>query len=179
MTAPFLTVLCSVSLTLSAQILPAVHGTSVSGRPVTLPDQVKGKIAVLVIGFSRGSAAPTGAWATRLKTDFARNPDVTIFRLPFLEEVPRMFRGLATSGVSKSAGPDDRDAVVPVFESEAAFKRLVKYSKPDDAYILVLDRTGQIRLLSGGDAETEYAGVRERTYQLLREQPNPGNQPHP
>jgi hypothetical protein len=172
-------VLLSVSITLSAQTLPVVHGTSVGGRPVTLPDQAKGKIAVLVIGFSRGSAAPAGAWATQLKTDFARNADVAVFRLPFLEEVPRMFRGLAMSGVNKSAGPDDRDTVVPVFESEAAFKRLVKYSKPNDAYILLVDRTGQIRLLSSGDLQTEYAGVRDRIHQLLREQPNPATPAHP
>jgi hypothetical protein len=175
MKALFFAVLLSVSSTLSAQALPVVHGTSVSGRPVILPNQVKGKIAVLVIGFSRGSSAPTGAWAARLKTDFERNPNVAIFRLPFLEEVPRMFRGLATSGVNKSAGSSDRDTVVLVFESEAAFKRLVKYSKPNDAYILVVDRTGQIRLLSSGDLQGEYAGVRDRTNQLLREQPNPVN----
>jgi hypothetical protein len=176
MKALFFAVLLSVSSTLSAQALLVVHGTSVSGRPVTLPDQVKGKIAVLVLGFSRGSSAPTGAWAARLKTDFARNPNVAIYRLPFLEEVPRMFRSMATSGVNKSAGTDDRDTVVLVFESEAAFKRLVKYSKPNDAYILVVDRIGQIRLLSNGDLESQYAAVRDRVNQLLHEQPNSATQ---
>jgi hypothetical protein len=173
MKALFFAVLLSVSGALSAQALPVVRGTSVSGRPVTLPDQVKGKIAVLVIGFSRGSSAPTGAWAARLQTDFARNPNAAIFRLAFLEEVPRVFRGLATSGVGKSAGTDGRDTVVVVFESEAAFKRLVQYSKPNDAYMLVVDRIGQIRLLASGDLESQYAAVRDRVNQLLREQRNP------
>jgi ATP10 protein len=166
-------VLVSVSITPSAQVLPVVRGTSVSGHPVTLPDQAKGKVAVLVIGFSRGSSTPTGAWATRLKSDFGRNSNVAIFRLAFLEEVPHMFRGLAMTGVRKSAGVDDQGTVVPVFESEAVFKRLVKYWKPDDAYILVVDRNTEIRLLSSGDVQEKYVGVQDCVNQLLGEQPNP------
>src|ERR1700692_4911902 len=105
MTIPLL---LSVSITSSAQTLPVVHGTSVSGKSVNLPDQIKGRTGVLVIGFSRGSSAPAAAWAMRLKADFGRNPDVVIFRLAFLEEVPRLFRGLATAGVKKSASPDEQ-----------------------------------------------------------------------
>jgi ATP10 protein len=166
-------VLISVSVSSSAQMLPVVRGTSVSGQPVTLPDQAKGKVAVLVIGFSRGSSSPAGAWATRIKSDFARNSNVAIFRLAFLEEVPHMFRGLAIAGVRKSAGADDQDTVVPVFESEAVFKRLVKYWKPDDAYILVVDRNTEIRLLSSGDVQAKYVGVQDCVNHLLGEQPNP------
>jgi len=154
------------SLSLTAQSLPPVHGIAVSGRSIKLPEEVKGKIAVLVIGFTRNSSAPTEAWAGRFRADFNQSGDVVVLRLPFLEEVPRIFRGLARSGVAKSAG-QDRDRVVPIFESEATFKHLVQYSKPDDAYILVLDRAGTICGVFSGDVATQYSGARERVSRLL------------
>jgi hypothetical protein len=166
-------VLMSAATASWAQPLPAVHGTSVSGHPIALPEQAAGKVAVLIVGFSRGSSVPVGEWATRLKADYGRNPNVVIFRLPFLEEVPRMFRGLAMSGVVKSAGSDDRDTVVPVFEAEAAFKRVVKYSNSNAAYILVVDRTGEIRQLSSGDLQSSYGRVRDSVNGLLGQALNP------
>jgi hypothetical protein len=161
-----LTLLCLVLLPLKAQVPPQIHGTAVSGRAHVLPDELKGRVAVLVLGFTRNSSLPAGAWAGKFKADFSRNPDVAVLQLPFLEEVPRMFRGMAKSGVEKSAG-QDRDTVIPIFESEATFKQLVHYAKPDDAYILVLDRTGAIRGVFSGQVATQYADARERVSHLL------------
>ena len=144
-----------------------------SGHPVSLPDQVKGKTTVLVIGFSRGSSAPTSEWARRLKADFAGSPDFALFRLAFLEEVPHIFRRVAIAGVARSASLDDQDTVVSVFESEASFKHLLAYSKPDDAYILVLDRNAVICLVSNGNVESEYAAVRRQVSQLIGNRPSP------
>ena len=164
--------LVSASILSSAQTLPVVHGTSVSGHSVTLPDQARGKVAVLVIGFSRNSAIPTGVWGQRLKAEFGRDPGVSIFRMPFLEEVPRLFRGMAIAGVKHAAGSEDRDTMVMVFESEAVFKHLAGYAKPDDAYIVVLDAKGAIQRRSTGDAQIEFAGVRDQIKQLLRGHPD-------
>ncbi|NYF90403.1 hypothetical protein HDF08_002505 [Edaphobacter lichenicola] len=159
-------VLCLSCIMLQAQTLPQVHGTAVSGHAHVLPDELKGKVAVLIVGFTRGSSEPAGAWANRFRTDFSHNGELVVLRLPFLEDVPKLFRGLAKSGVERSAG-QDRDEVIPIFESEAVFKQLVHYSTPDDAYILILDRAGGIQGLFSGDMATRYAGAKEQIGRLL------------
>jgi hypothetical protein len=162
-----LVLLCLSGLVLKGQTLPTIHGTSVSGREIELPNDVKGKVAVLVVGFTRNSSSPVAAWASKFKADFSHGGDLVVLRLPFLEDVPRLFRGLAKSGVEKSAG-QDRDEVVPIFESEAAYKQLVHYSKPDDAYVLVIDRSGAIRDVFAGDVGNQYSGARDRVAHLLQ-----------
>jgi hypothetical protein len=37
-----------------------------------------------------------------------------------------------------------RDRFVPILGDEAELKRLVSYQEPDDAYLVLLDRSGQI-----------------------------------
>jgi hypothetical protein len=163
-----LLLLCVFGSMVRGQSLPLVHGTSVSGRPVQLPSDLKGKVAVLVIGFSRNSSFPVAAWASRFKADFGHDGDSVVLRLPFLEEVPRIFRGLAKSSVDKSAD-QDRDEVVPIFESEAAYKQLVHYSKPDDAYVLVVDGNGAIRGVFTGDVGNQYQSAHDQVARLLQD----------
>jgi hypothetical protein len=166
--ATALLLLCVFGSLVNGQNLPPVHGTSVNGRTIQLPSDLKGKVAVLVIGFSRNSSSPVAAWASMFKTDFGHDGNPVVLRLPFLEEVPRMFRGLAKSGVDKSAG-QDRDEVVPIFESEATYKQLVHYSKPDDAYVLVIDRIGAIRGIFTGDVSNQYSSAHDRVARLLQD----------
>ena len=44
----------------------------------------------------------------------------------------------------KSVPATRRDRFVPILEDEAELKRLVSYKEPDDAYLVLLDRSGQI-----------------------------------
>jgi len=44
----------------------------------------------------------------------------------------------------KSVPATRRDRFVPMLEDEAELKRLVRYKEPDDAYLVLLDRSGQI-----------------------------------
>ncbi len=123
---------------------------------------------MLIVGFARNSSVPAVAWASRFKGDFSHAGDLAVLRLAFLEEVPRVFRGLARAGVERSAG-QDRDEVMPIFESEAIYKQLVHYSKPDDAYVLVVDRTGAIRGLFTGDVGNQYAKAHDCVDHILQE----------
>jgi hypothetical protein len=162
-------VLLSLSgLTLRSQTLPPIQGTAVSGRALHLPKDMEGKVSLLIVGFTRNSSTLAAAWASRFKEDFRPDGDPAVLRLAFLEEVPRIFRGLARSGVERSAG-QDRDEVVPIFESEALYKQLVHYSRPDDAYVLVVDRMGAIRGVFTGDVGNQYPRARDCVDHVLQE----------
>jgi hypothetical protein len=129
---------------------------------------MRGKVSLLIVGFSRNSSVPVAAWASRFKEDFSHGGDPAVLRLAFLEEVPRVFRGLAKSGVERSAG-QDRDEVAPIFESEALYKQLVHYSRPDDAYVLVVDRMGAVRGVFTGDVGNQYPRARDCVDHILQE----------
>ncbi len=154
---------------LSAQDLPRIGGESLSGRHVILPDAVSGRVAVLVLGFTKASKTPTTAWGARIETDFASNPEFVLYQLPVLEDVPGIIRGMVISSIKKSVPEKQRDHFVPVLHGEGELRKLVSYKEQDDAYLIVLDRKGSIVYqMHGALSEPNYTEFRQHIMALLR-----------
>jgi hypothetical protein len=126
------------------QRMPRIAGESFAGHKVELPEAARGNIAVLIFGFTKASKAPTSAWAEKLRCDFSSQSGFAFYQLPVLEDVPRIIRGMVISGMKKGVPATMRDHFVPILEDEAELKRLVRYKEPDDAYLVLLGRSGEI-----------------------------------
>lgn len=154
---------------LSAQDLPKIEGEGLAGHHITLPDAVSGRVAVLVLGFTKGSKTPTSAWGARIETDFAGNPEFILYQLPVLEDVPGIIRGMVISNIEKGVPENQRDRFVPVPRGERELKQLVSYKEQDDAYLILLDRRGSIVYqMHGPLSEPSYAEFRQHIMALLR-----------
>src|SRR3954463_14402491 len=70
------------AMTLSAETLPGTEGENLLGQKVKIAESLKGKVGVLVIGYSRASGEITAAWDKRLNADFASNPGVIVYQVP-------------------------------------------------------------------------------------------------
>ena len=128
----------------AVQPMLRIEGESLAGNKVVLPDAAKGKVAVLIFGFTKASKTPTSTWAKRLNADFATQPGIVLYQLPVLEDVPRLFRGMVISGIKKGVPENLREQFVPIVAGEAELKKLVSYKEPNDAYLIVLDRSGRV-----------------------------------
>ena len=153
----------------AAQQLPRLQEETLSGQQIVLPDAAAGKVAVLVFGFSRASQNSTAAWIKHLHEDYGKNTGIVIYQLPVLEDAPRLIRGMITSGMKKSVPESERANFVPVLHSEADIKKLVNYKEPDDAYLVVLDRSGKVAYQTHGAADAfAYADLRIKLQGLLK-----------
>lgn len=128
----------------AAESLPRFEGQSLSGNAVTLPDAAKGRAALLILGFSRGSQAQTKAWGQRVETAFRANPKVVIYSNAVLEDVPRLVRGMVARGIKSGIPAGQQDRFLLVYQHEQELKRAVRFKRPDDAYLVLLDGTGNI-----------------------------------
>lgn len=148
--------------------MPRIEGDSLAGHKVVLPDAVSGKVAVLVFGFTKASKGPTAEWADKILSEFGSRPGFELYQLPVLEDVPRLIRGMVISGIKKGVKENLRDHFVPVLQGEAELKKLVGYKEPDDAYLVIVDRSGQIvRQMHGAYSEARYKQVEEEVQRLL------------
>ena len=153
--------LVASSIAQSAPRMPRIEGESLAGHKINLPEAAAGKVAVLVFGFTKASKEPTGAWAERLQAEFGSRSDFELYQLPVLEDIPRLFRGMVISGIRKGVAENKRDHFVPILQGEVALKKLVQYREPDDAYLVVLDRAGNILEQSHGSLDdSAYARLR-------------------
>jgi hypothetical protein len=152
-----------------AQQIPKVDEQSLSGHRVQLPQDVSGRVAVLILGFSRASKEPSSAWGKKLHTDLGQTPGLEIYSMPVLEEVPGLVRGMVISGIKRGVPENLRDHFVPVLHNEAEWKKLVNYREPDDAYLVLLDRSGTIAFqIHGSLTEQNYPQLRQHIEQLLK-----------
>ena len=153
--------LVAVAFAQTAQQLPTTEGESLTGSKVVLPEAAKGKVSVLIFGFTKASKKDTSAWADRISSDFGSQSAFALYQLPVLESVPGFVRGMVISSMKKGVREDMRDHFVPILHGEANLKKLVSYKEPDDAYMLLLDPSGQIvEQKHGPFTETAYGPLR-------------------
>ena len=160
---------CALLGVASAQQFPRLQEENLARQQVVLPDAAGGKVAALVLGFSRTSQYSTGAWMKHLREDFGKKTGIVLYQLPVLEDAPRLIRGMITSGMKKGVPESERANFVPVMHGEADIKRLVTYKEEDDAYIVVLDRTGKVAYQAHGGTDVRgYAELQTKLQSLFK-----------
>lgn len=150
--------------------MPKTQGESLAGHTVVLPDAAAGKAAILIFGFTKASKVPTNAWADKLQTYLGARPDVELYQLPALEDLPRLIRGMVISAIKKGVPENKRDHFVPILQGEAELKKLVGYKEKDDAYLIILGRAGNIvQQIHGAPNDANIAQVKSTVESLLNQ----------
>jgi len=150
------------------ETLLRLEGQSLSGKPIVLPNDARGKIALLVIGFTKKGGQATGAWAQRFRKDFGGDQGYVIYSVAELEDAPRLLRGMITGGIRRGTPPAEQDRFLTLFQGEADLKRFVAFSNPDDAYLLLLDANGEVKWRGHGlFREEDYPALRDAAKNLV------------
>jgi len=153
-----------------AESLPRLEGETLSKKPIVLPEAARGKIALLVMGFTKKGGQATGPWEKQFKNDFGADQRYAVYPVAVLEDVPRFIRGMVTSGIRSSTPPAEQDHFVVLVHGEQDLKHFVGYSTSDDAYLLLLDAKGEIRWRGHGLFKYEdYAALKNIAKQLASE----------
>jgi hypothetical protein len=152
----------------SGPAFPRTTAETASGHPITLPDAAQGRIAVLLVAFSKKAGEATAPWEDRLIRDYTSNPRLAVFRVAVLESIPALLRHFARGGIEQNVARERRDSFVLLFHLEDVWKQVVRFDTPDDAYVVLLDGAGSVRWHTRGRADSgEYESLRSQIDQLL------------
>ena len=132
--------------------IPAAHGTSLTGTTVALPAALKGKVGVLVVGFSHASEGEVASWGRLLEANYGKSNDVAYFELPMLAGAPKLIRGMIVKKMGSAVPAAEKPHFVPLMEGEPAWRAAAHYDKPDDAYVLLVDDEGLVLWQIQGEA---------------------------
>lgn len=147
--------------------IPAVHGTTFANAKVDLPDALRGKVGILVVGFSQGSRDAVTTWGKKLASDYYDSPNVLYYEMPMLASVPRFLRGFVEGRIKASVSDRGKPHFLPLTENEGEWRALVHYKNPDDPYLLLVDETGTIRWQTQGPpTDATYAALRQQVESL-------------
>jgi hypothetical protein len=153
--------------------IPAAHGTSLTGTAVTLPEALKGKVGVLVMGFSHSSQGEVASWGRLLDANYGKSSDLVYFELPMLAGAPKMLRGMIVKKMGSAVPGTEKEHFVPLLEGEPAWRAVAHYDKPDDAYVMLVDDQGLVLWQTEGEAtDAAWSALKKRLAQVF------GTDPH-
>jgi hypothetical protein len=132
--------------------LPVVHGKSLSGSPVLLPEQAIGHPAMLVVGFSRASKEAAQPWLLNCREHFAAaaGEGARCYDVRMVEGIPRLFRGFVEGGMRKGYPAALLDQTVLVYRENDLWKQRLGVADETTAYVVVLDASGRVCGLQKG-----------------------------
>lgn len=153
----------SVGAASTAARIPEVHTPSLSNEQVSLPEGLRGKPGVLVIGFSQSSRDAVTAWGRRLAADYRDSPSVLYYEMPVLASVPRLVRGLVIRQIKASVPERAQPRFVPLLDKEQEWRSAAHFDKANEAYVLLVDGKGLIQWQTeGGPTDRQYAELKEQ-----------------
>ena len=135
----FIVLALSASLPGAQQVIPPIEGETLAGAKISLPAAAGGHPALLIVGFTRGSQEQTKAWSMRVRGRFPA------WSIAVLEDVPGLIRGMVARSIRNATPKDQHGSFVLVSRGEKPLKQAAGFSRPDDAYLLVIDGSGAIR----------------------------------
>jgi len=143
-------------------VLPGFDAETLAGRKMSMPGAVHGHNALLIVGFTHASGPYCSDWARRLAKEFPGNDPLERYNIVFLEDAPRLVRGMAKSGIKGSVPNSEYDHYLTVTEHEKQVQAAVHFETPDDAYLILLGPEGTIRwTFHGAVADGPVRQIRE------------------
>jgi hypothetical protein len=148
------------------QTLPQISGESLTGRSIELPAAASNKPAVVIFSFSKTAGNDARSWNERLSRDFPS--DVPSYTIIMLESVPKLFRGMALSGIKGSMPSSIQDRTIVLYRDETLWKQRLAFSGDNRAYVVLLTPDGRIAWRSeGAFTEDAYAQLKDRLARML------------
>jgi hypothetical protein len=153
-----LLLLISISTLSLSETMPPLRGQSFADAKVDLPADLHGRVGVLVIGFSKKSSVQTKQWNEALLPDYGNDPHVVYYEAAVLADVPSLFRGTIVKSIRNNMAPPERAHFIPILENASKWRDAAHFASSDEAYVLIIDITGQIQWRAHGPFTGELYG---------------------
>jgi hypothetical protein len=121
----------------------------------------------VIFSFSKAAGNDARSWNERLARDFPG--DVPRFTIIVLESVPKLFRGMALSGIKSSMPSSMQDRTIVLYRDETLWKQRLAVSEDNRAYVLLLGSEARIQWRSeSAFTEDAYAQLKDQLARTLR-----------
>ena len=139
-----LTAICILISPAGAQQIPDTQTKALDGSSVHVPDASSGKPLLFVIGFSHQSSDPCGAWNKRISPLYLNDSSILYYEAADLQNVPSLVLRMVLHGMKKDIPANQHSRFLILQSNDAEWKNAVKFSAPNDAYILLTNPAGHI-----------------------------------
>jgi hypothetical protein len=149
--------------------LPEIQGETLEGKSLELPTACAGKITLIVFSFTKKGGMSAWQWRDSFEKELGSNSNVSNYGVMFLEGVPRLLRGLASSGIKKGIPKNMYSFLLRVYENETLWKERLNVSNEDDGYSVLLNSSGKVIWMSTAPfSENQFNELVDKTKENLK-----------
>ncbi len=132
---------------------PSVSGTLLSGEPMTVPDDLAGSVAVLLLGWEYGARFEIEDWSRLLQEQYQAYDGLRVLILPMISGVGRVMHTLIDSAMMCGTPAAEHSRVLTIYGDLRALRRRLNVSLPHLTQIFLLGRTGPCSLAQRGSTQ--------------------------
>lgn len=158
----------------SAQSIPAVKAKALDNSEITLPIPGSQQVLILVVGFSHKSGDLCKVWARKISADYHADTRIAYFSVPVLQSAPSLVRPMIVHGMRKDVPAQELAHFIPLYSNESDWKKVVNFSAPDDAYLIVSTTDGHpVWQAHGPFSDSTYADLKKSVAMLVERAATP------
>ena len=160
----------------SAQSIPAVKAKALDNSEITLPIPSSQQILILMLGFSHKSGDLCKVWGRKISADYHADARIAYFTIPVLQSAPSLVRPMIVHGMRKDVPAQELAHFVPLYSNESDWKKVVNFSVPDDAYLIVAMPDGHpVWRAHGPFSDSTYADLKKSVAMLVEKAASPSS----
>lgn len=130
---------------------PTVVGTNLTGTSVRLPDQLDGRLNLLLIALRRGQRSELNTWSPYTDALENRSPDVRVYEVPVLSAAYLRDRPVIDGAMHDAiSDPAVRERTITLYLDKAAFRAALGVPSDDQIHVRLVDRAGTTRWCTDG-----------------------------
>lgn len=141
--------------TLTDTLFPTLSAKTLAGTEITYPDDIKGKVSLILIAFERNTQRVLDSWINPFQKEFQTESGVQFFEIPMLKRRWIIMSPIIDGGM-RSGIPEEKHGNVTTFygDIDKYCEKLLIEDK-SDGYVFLLDKTGRIQWYNRGLATPE------------------------
>jgi hypothetical protein len=135
----------AVAAPFTGERLPHLQGEYLTGQKAGLPEDLYGKVALLVVAFTDGALTAARKWKSAFDVKTAGQSGVESLEVFLLKPQNRVARALILTKLRHAMTRDEERRAIVAFSAEDGWRRSAGDSEESAAYAVLLDAAGTVR----------------------------------
>ncbi len=125
---------------------PVFEGTSLSGRKVKFPDELKDKITLVGIAFVRDAQEMLDSWINPFEEEFDEISDYAIYEIPMIDKkFWKLFSSFIDAGMRSGIPEKKHDHVITYYGDNSEIRKDLQIKDKSKGYLFLLDKENNIK----------------------------------
>jgi hypothetical protein len=160
-----------VSPSVIGKRFPEITGRSLAREEVTLPEDARGKVTLIVVAMERSAQPMVDSWVSPFREAFLGMDGYAWYEVPVIDRTIGLFlSGMIDAGMRAGIPPSEHGSVVTVYGNTRTVMKNLGISDRSTASAFLLDQDGIVCLTGEGHANAaEIEGMLSLARDLSRD----------